>query len=180
MWWLYAAQAAGMVIDWYSTENQKEIGRMGTKIEQAGIENQIQTNRLEAEDASLKAMQELRKNLGTQAAVFAARGQSSGAGSAIGLRNESISNFNSDERTRKINTLGKEANLRAQSLMANLHNLTNETQLGNQFRNRVFDKVPMSVLGGGDSSKPSISGNPKNQSYGRPSQGINDIKSLQG
>jgi hypothetical protein len=173
MWWLLAAQAAGMVVDWYGSNQQKEIGRMGTRIEQAGIDSAIQTNRLEAEDASLQAMKQLRQNLGTQAAIMAARGTRSGVGSALALSNESVSNFNADERTRRINLLGKEANLRAQNLMAGLHQLTYETQLGQSLRQRAFDKLPLSTLGGGNSSKSPLSN-------GTKSFGVNDIKSLQG
>ena len=154
---LIAMQAAGMVVDWYGTQQQKEIGRMGTKIEQAGIESAINANKLEAEDASLQAMKDLRKTLGSQAAIMAARGTASGVGSALALSTESVSTFNSDERTRKINSLSKEANLRAQSLMSGLHQLTYETQLGQALRQRFFDKLPLSSLGGGSSG----SSNPK-------------------
>lgn len=178
---LLAMQAAGMIIDWYGSQQQKEIGRMGTRLEQAGIENAIQANRLEAEDASLKAMQNLRKNLGTQAAILAARGTFGGAGSALAIRTESIGNFNSDERTRRINTLGKETNLRAQNLMSSLHQLTYETQLGQQMRQRAFNSLPASSFGGGDASPAKgPAGGWSGSSSGTKSFGINDIKSLQG
>jgi len=148
---LLAMQAAGMVIDWYGTNQQKQLSRLGTQIEQAGIESQIQMTRLEAEEASLAAMKKLRQTMGSQAAVFAARGTFGGAGSALALTTQSMTDFSSDERIRKINQQAKEANLRANSTMAGLHQLTYETQLGQAMRQRFFDKLPLSTLGGGDS-----------------------------
>lgn len=149
---LLAMQAAGMVIDWYGNSQQKQIGRMGTQIEQAGIENQIQMTRLESEEASLAAMKNLRKTLGSQAAVLAARGTRGGVGSALTLSNESVTNFNSDERMRRMNLLSKETNLRAQNFMVGLHQMTAESQMGQALRQRFFDKLPMASLGGGSES----------------------------
>lgn len=142
---LIAMQAAGVVTDWYATQNQKEIGRMGTRIEQASIDSAIEGNRLNAADESLKAMQDLRKNLGSQIATQAARGTSSGAGSALTLQNNAVSTFNSDERVRRMNTLGKELNLRAQNLMSGVHQLTYETQLGQSLGKRTFDTIGASA-----------------------------------
>lgn len=149
---LLALQAAGMVIDWYGNSQQKEISRLGTQIEQAGIESQLQMTRLESEEASVAAMKNLRKTLGSQAAVLAARGTRSGVGSALALSNESVTNFNADERMRRMNLLAKEANLRANSFMVGLHQLTYESQMGQALRQRFFDKLPMATLGGGSES----------------------------
>src|SRR5690348_6584482 len=127
---LLAMQAAGMVVDYFGTQRQIGMGRMGAQMEQEGIESNIQMTRLESEDASLNAMRQLRENLGSQAAIFAARGVRGNTGSALSLTTQSISNFNADERTRRMNLLGKEAQLRASKVLSGLHQLTSETQLG--------------------------------------------------
>ena len=141
---LLAMQAAGMVVDWMGTNKQNEYGRMGAKIEQAGIAANLATNRLQAEDESLSAMKQLRQNLGTQAAIFAARGMKGGTGGAVTSTFESIGNFNSDERTRRMNLLASQASLKAGMTLSKLHQNTSEAQQWNQFKNRVIARIPTS------------------------------------
>jgi len=98
-------------------------------------------------------MQQLRQNLGTQAAIFAARGTRAGVGSAASIVSNSVSNFNADERTRRMNLLGKEAHLRAQGVLSGLHQLTSETQMGQAFRQRTLDRIPTDPKAWGQISK---------------------------
>lgn len=139
---LLAMQASGMIIDYMGKKQQIELSRMGNKIEQAGINRDIQMSRLEAEEGSLEAMRNLRKNLGTQAAMLAARGTRSGAGTAALFGNQSVANFNANEKMRELNQLGKEANLRAGGLLSNLHQQTSEKKIWGEFKKSVFDKIP--------------------------------------
>ncbi len=141
---LIAAQASGMVIDFLGQKEQIRMGKMAAKLEQAGIQANIEASRLAAEDQSVEAMKKLRQNLGTQAAVMAARGTSSAAGSALVMRNEAVGTFNADERMRKINQMGNEAQLRAGLVISKLHQQTSENQTWNQFRQNVMNKIPTS------------------------------------
>ena len=135
---LLAMQAAGMVVDYIGTRNQIEMGRLGTKLEQAGIDSNLEMTRLQSADESLQAMKQLRQTLGSQAVLSASRGSRGGPMSLI----TSVSNFNADERTRRMNLLGKENELRAAKILSGLHQLTSETQLGQAMTKRFFDKIP--------------------------------------
>ena len=135
---LLAMQAAGMVVDYIGTRNQIEQGRMGAKLEQASIDSNLEMTRLQAADESLQAMKQLRQNLGSQAVLNAARGNRGNPMAMI----TSVGNFNADERTRRMNLLGKEAELRAGKLLSGMHQLTSETQLGQSMTRRFFDKIP--------------------------------------
>jgi hypothetical protein len=150
---LLSLQSAGMVFDWLGRRNQVEIGRMGERITQAGIESNIQMTRLESEDASLQAMKQLRMNLGSQAAIMAARGTRSGAGTALALSNQSVGNFNADERTRKVNQKAREASIRAGGVISSLHQKTNEAQIWSEFRNNIINKIPTSPSAWGQMGK---------------------------
>ncbi len=141
---LLAMQAAGMIVDYMGKKEQVRVSRMGEKIEQAGINASIYGSRLEAEEASLQAMKQLRQNLGTQAALFAARGVRSGTPTTALFMSESIGNFNADERSRRINQLGREAELKANMTLSKLHLKTNENSVWNQFRKDAFNKLPSS------------------------------------
>lgn len=135
---LLAMQAGGMIIDWIGNKNQVETGRMGTQLQQAGIDANLEMTRLSASQDSLDAMKQLRQNLGSQAVMYAARGT---RGNPLSTLN-SVSNFNSDERTRRMNLLGREAQLRAGKVLTGLHQLTSETQLGQSMTSRFLKNLP--------------------------------------
>ncbi len=142
---LLGMQAAGMVFDYFGNQQQKGFAKQGLRLEQAGINANIAMTRLQAEDASLQAMQNLRKNLGSQAAYFAA----SGARGNPAFAQQSISATGQDERTRRINLLGKEAELRAQGQIAKLQNQAFNSSLDTQFMNKIFNMIPgPSAFGG--------------------------------
>lgn len=144
---LLAMQAAGMITDWLGVQNQNELGEMGAKIQHAGVEASIEQTRLESADASLQAMQNLRKTLGAQAAIFAARGTKSGAGNTLEILTESIGNFNADERMRRINTMGRINQIKAGGLIGDLNASGARSKRWNEFGQRTINRFPSSKQG---------------------------------
>ncbi len=141
---LLAFQAAGTIIDYRNTRNQKKMIDQGRALEKAALDANLEAIKLQSGEESIASMQELRKNLGSQIATNAARGTASNAGTAFTMSNKSIGSFNADERIRRFNLLSKEANLRAQDVLSGLHTLQSETQLGQAFTSRLIDKLPVS------------------------------------
>jgi urease accessory protein UreF len=141
---LLAMQAAGMIVDYMGVQEQSRLARMGYELEQAGINANIETSRVEAENASLEAMKKLRQTLGSQAALFAARGVRAGTGNAIIASTESVGNFNANERIRKLNQMQREANLKAGGVLSKLHEQANENNMWNQFAQRTINRIPTS------------------------------------
>jgi hypothetical protein len=150
---LLAMQAAGMVTDFLGAKNQQKFGEMGLKVQKAGINANIYQTRLETEAASLQAMQDLRRNMGTQIAVQAARGNSTANGSAVALFQESISDFNADERMRQINQLSRENELKAGGTIAQLNQSANNSKLWSSFASRSLERFPTSAAGWGAMGK---------------------------
>jgi hypothetical protein len=144
---LLAMQAAGTVIDWQQTKSKQKLIKKGRDLEKAAIESNMEAAKLESGQASLEEMKDLRQNLGSQIAMQAARGTASGVGSALSLQQKSVGTFNQDERTRRLNLLSKEANLRAQNVLSGLHTLQSETQLGQNLTKRIFETLPVSQIG---------------------------------
>lgn len=138
---LLAMQAAGMVTDFLGSMQQQRLGAMGLKIQQAGINANIYQTRLETEQASLQAMRDLNKNMGTQIAVFAARGTSTAAGSSMAIFNESVNDFNANERTRRINQLGRENELKAGGRIAALNQSAQNSKMWQGFASRSLNTV---------------------------------------
>ena len=166
---LYAMQAAGMVTDFFGTLQQQELNDLGAKLQQAGIEANINQTRLETEEQSLQALVKLRKTLGTQLAIFGARGTNPGQGSAFSLLNESISNSNADERIRRMNELAQETSLRGQGLISKLNNSSGNSNLWQGFASRTINKFGTSSLGNGSSGASAFSGS-KASAYGLTQQ----------
>lgn len=144
---LMAAQAAGMITDYIGTRQQIMWGRMGQKLEQASITANIAMTKLQAEQQSLAAMQDLRQTLASQNAIFAARGTRAGVGTTLAIANKSVGNFNADERMRRMNLLSREAELRASGALSGLHQLASESQLGQALGKRLFNQLPGSSIG---------------------------------
>lgn len=144
---LLAMQAAGMVVDYMGAQKQAQFSKMGLKLQQAGLEANLYQTRAETEDASLQAMKELRKNLGSQIAVFSARGTSTEGGSALTLFNESIGNFNDDERMRRLNQLGRENELKAGGTIASLNQASESSKMWSSFASRSMSRFPTTTKG---------------------------------
>lgn len=144
---LLAMQAAGMITDYLGAKSQDEMMKMGMQVQQAGIEANLAQTRLESQEGSLAAMKQLRQTLGTQIATMAARGTSTEGGSALSLLNESVSNFNADEKVRKLNLLGKENQLRVGSAMSRLQYSGDSSKLWQGFATRTMNQFPSSVSG---------------------------------
>jgi hypothetical protein len=141
---LLALQASGMVIDYLNKQDQIRQSQLGAQVEQAGIASDIAASRLSTEEESLQSMKQLRQNLGTQAAVMAARGSQSGQGSNVFFTNDSIANFNANERIRKINQSGTEAALKANQTLSKLHESSFENNTMGDFAKNTFNKIPTS------------------------------------
>ena len=146
IWLLLSMQASGMIVDFFGALSQQSKMDMGMKVQQAGIEAEIENNKLETANESLASMKQLRQNLGSQIAVNAARGTQSGAGTAFLGMNESVGAFNADEKVRQLNSLSKENQLRAGGLTSMLQNSTASSQLWQGFANRTFNKLSTSGL----------------------------------
>lgn len=141
---MLSMQAAGMVMDFQNTKNNMKLVTMGRQLEKAAIDSNLEAIRVESNQASLDEMVQLRQNLGSQIVNQAARGTQTGVGTAQTLSQSSVNNFNADEKTRRMNLLVKEANLRASDVLSGLHTLQSETQLGQAQTSRLFNTLPIS------------------------------------
>lgn len=141
---LLAMQAAGMVTDYLGVQRQQELGKYGAKLQQAAINSQIEQNRLSAEDQSLQQLRQLRQSLGTQMAVFAARGTAPGAGSAVLSTQNLVRNFNEDERMRRMNLLSRESQLKAGKSISQLTQMGENSKLWKGFAQRTINRFPTS------------------------------------
>jgi hypothetical protein len=143
---MLAMQASGMVVDYLGTRQQEAFGRYGARLNQASIESEIEQTRLETEDASVEALKQLRQTMGTQLAVFAARGTNPGQGNAALLINEDIGSFNSDQQTRKLNQLYRENTIRGGGLISKLNEESANANLWKGFAQRTFGRIPIGGL----------------------------------
>lgn len=141
---LFSMQAAGVVSSIYGARSQQKFIRLGRQLQDEQFKTNLEALRLQTAEESLAEMKVLRKNIGTQIAVQAARGNR-GPSSVAGI-NESSANFNADERTRRINLLTKESELRANNVLSGLHTLQSETRLGQNLTASILNTISTSSL----------------------------------
>lgn len=135
-------QAAGMVANLYGTRQQQRLIQQGRALEKSAIEANLEALNYEYQESSLEAMKSLRANLGTQAVMAAASGNTASEATAVRTQ-KSVNAFNSDERNRRMNLLAREANLRASNVLSGLHTLQAETQLGRSML-QSLESLPIS------------------------------------
>ncbi len=140
---LLSMQAAGMVFQFGENKSKMKQIQQGRALEKAAIDANLEALSYDYNQQSLESMKQLRQNLGTQAAVQAARGNRSGTETTTALVEKSVGNYNADEQTRRMNLLAKEANLRATNVLSGLHTLQSETELGRQTFD-IFKSLPTS------------------------------------
>ncbi len=150
---LLAMQAAGLITSIFGAKTQDKFIKIGRKLEQEQYTTNLQAIKLQSAEDSLAEMKQLRQNIGSQIATQAAKGNRGGV-SYAGI-NASSNAFESDERTRRLNLLAKESELRANHVLSGLHSLQSESQLGQALTKQFFDTFQTSTLLGpfGDKKK---------------------------
>lgn len=143
---LLSMMAAGAIIPAVQAGQNQKLIKLGRELEQSAVDSNLEALRTQSSESSLEAIQSLRENVSNQIANNAARGVSSGAGSAAGGIANSEAAFGQDEKTRRLNLLVKENELRAAGVLSGLHTLTSETKLGQSLTNQIFNNLPISTL----------------------------------
>lgn len=141
---LLAMQAAGLVTSFFGAKSQQKTIALGRKLENAQFATNMEAIKLQSAEGSLAEIKDVRQNISSQIAVNAARGNR--GGSSVAGINETARNFESDERTRRMNLLAKESELRAGHILSGLHTAQSETQLGQSLLKDVFNTIPVTSL----------------------------------
>lgn len=141
---LLSMQAAGLVSSAFSYKNKMQTIETGRKLEQEQFTTNLQAIRLQSDQQSLNEIRQVRKNIGSQIAANAAMGRS--GGSAYSGIAETSRSYNEDERTRRLNLLAKESELRAGNVLSGLHTLQSETQLGQALTSQILNTIPTTSL----------------------------------
>lgn len=141
---LLAMQAAGHVTSLFASNSQDKFIKLGRQLEQGQFSTNLEALRLQSSESSLDEMKQLRQNISSQIVVNAAKGNRGGS-SYSGISKAS-NTFESDERSRRLNLLAKESELRANHVLSGLHSLESESQLGQSLTKDLFNTLPISSL----------------------------------
>ena len=132
-----ALQAAGLVGGYQNSRWNAELTQRAGDLEQQQTKMNLTAIKNQSAQASLDAMVDLRKNLSYQVATQSARGTEL-QGSALSLLFQSEANFNKDEQTRQMNTLAKEADLRAAGVISGMHTFQAKSKIKSDFFNSAI------------------------------------------
>jgi hypothetical protein len=144
---LMASQAAGIGMNMYAQRRAEKMTRLGEKLDLMGLQNQLQTGAMQFETAQLQLdtrmkeeqlaftqqalfdTERLREVMATQRALFSARGQMPGVGSAGAISNKSVNAFNADERARDLSQLFAKNRLNNQKSLLKLQKSAFDTDI---------------------------------------------------
>lgn len=132
-----AFQAAGLIGGYKGMQSNLRMTTQAAQLEKQQNAMNMQAIKNQSAQASLEAMKDLRKNMGYQLATQTARGTEM-QGSALALLHESEVNFNNDEQIRRMNTLAKEADLRAAGVISGMHTFAAQSKLKSDFFNSAL------------------------------------------
>lgn len=134
---LLAMQAAGMVTNMLGRHYQDQLSQIGAQLDQANIQNQILSTRLQTTQSAIVSMQNLRRTMATQNAIFAARGTAPGVGSALAISEDSQSAYGQDRQTQILNQYAKETALKSRQASSALGELATQQKLANKNREEL-------------------------------------------
>ena len=111
---LMGAQAAGYATSiWGTTQANKMLG-IGAQLDKEALDLRMQQNTLASTEQAIANQERLREAVGLQAAIFAARGQQGGTGTAGALQTKTLTEFGREERARQLNLLFSNNNIKGQ------------------------------------------------------------------
>lgn len=140
---LLAAQAAGIGANLYSQRKQARSENraidqqaawmdLGLGMDLGDLSLQMEQDTLASTEQSLYNMGQLNEAMATQRAIFGARGQMPGVGSANSIATKSLNNFNADESARETNKKINKFKLESKGRLLKINNISNKASLTNQ------------------------------------------------
>lgn len=146
---LLAAQAAGVASSIYGNEQQNRIGKYGARLDQQSMQLRMEQETLAATQETLQDLTNLRETLASQRAIFAARGQNPGQGTAKAIENKSISAFGAEQQARDINKTFRKSYLESMGRLKRVESEGLRAARGVQLLGQSLNMVDFGSLYGG-------------------------------
>ena len=151
---LLAAQAAGIATNIYAQSQQTKIGRQGLAIDQAQLGLRMEQETLAATQDTLTDLTTLQETLASQRAIFGARGQNPGQGTAKSIEQKSVNAYGADANARRINQTFKKSYMESLSRLKRVEQHGLEAQRGVQLLGQSLNMVDFNSLYGMGGMKP--------------------------
>ena len=115
-------------------DTQASYVNLGADLDQKMLDVQMQQTRLAGIETSLRNTEDLRYNLSSQRALFAARGQAAGQGPASTASNASVRAFGREEQARRLNEGYQELSIKGNKALTEINRGFQIEEIGNQKR----------------------------------------------
>jgi hypothetical protein len=144
---LLGAQAAGLGINMWAERRAEKFTRIGEELDKAQIQTRMQEEKLAFTQKSLYDLNRLREIQAMQRAVFGARGQAPGVGSAGALQTRSENLFNADVKARKLSQTIRQNQLQSQIYGMNIAKVGRNFQRRNKRLTQAVNMFSFNALG---------------------------------
>ncbi len=136
---MMAAQAVGIGASMYSQNKANrranrsdrttsEFDRIGSEMDRMQMETRLQEEQLASSQESLVSLENLREVMATQRAIFGARNQNAGIGTAKAIETRSMNAFNSDEIAKNLSLTFRQNYIKSQMRLANIQGAGRQAQ----------------------------------------------------
>lgn len=115
---LLAIQAAGMAQDLWATKQANSATRRGMRNDREETALRLEQERVASLDESVYNLEQLNANLAMNQAIYAARGQQAGSGSARAVTTASQGVYAKDERARELASKFRQYDIKTQGRLA--------------------------------------------------------------
>jgi hypothetical protein len=115
-------------------DTQGAYVNMGADLDQKMLDVQMQQTRLSGLENSLRKTEDLRYNLSSQRALFAARGQAAGQGASAVAANASVRGYGREETARRLNQSYQELSIKGNKALTEINRGYQLEDIGNQKR----------------------------------------------
>lgn len=149
---LIAAQSAGIATNIWKTSQASKLAGVGADLDRRAIDLQMQQNALVSTQQAISNAQNFRDVIAAQNVQFATRGQT--GGSAASLQNDSVREFNKDERTRKLNLDIKNAQSAREKSKISTEASNAKGKIWGNLLKSSFDKLDLNTFKGNKLNQP--------------------------
>jgi hypothetical protein len=125
---LLGAQAAGFGLNLFQNRKKEQFSNYGADIEHDELSLQMEKEQLSSTEDAYANQERLREVMASQRALFAARGQKVGQGTAVSFAQREIRTHSYDERARQVSMSYRKHQLESQQRLIKLNKHAKKSQ----------------------------------------------------
>lgn len=148
-----AAAASGIAVNLYGNAQSNRAMKAGGRADKAQLDLQMEQDSLASVEQSLFNTEQLREVMSSQRAIFGARGQMPGTGSALAIEQKSLRGYGADERARELSTNFRKTQLLGRKSLVDIQRFGEKAKMGAQLASQGMNMISTNAISGSNSTE---------------------------